>query len=131
MGNSLLMGSVLAAVLLIVAGFGLVLGQQNVEAAVIGLPEASETIECPGTELHIGWGVLETFALASAEHKIGMLAISPSQEGQPKVTLRIDGQITDSLAVGRNVRLASGASLIYLGIQEGSEDARLCAIDSE
>ncbi len=131
MGNSLLAGSVLAAVLLIVAGFGLVLKQQNVNAAVIGLPEASEAIECPGTELYIGWGELETLALAGAEQEIGVLAISSTQEGQPKVTLRIDDEITDGLAVGHNVRLASGATLIFLGIHEGSGEARLCAIPSE
>lgn len=131
MGNFLLAGSVLAAVLLIVAGFWLVLGQQDVEAAVIGLPEASEAVDCPGTELHIGWGEIESFALAGVEHDIGVLAINPSQEGPSKVTLRIDGEITDGLAVGRNVRLASGASLIFLGIHEDSGEARLCAIPSE
>lgn len=131
MGNYSLAGSVLAAVLLIVAGFGLVLGQQDVDAAVIGLPEESEAVDCPGTELYIGWGELESLSLAEAEHEIGVLAIIPSQEGSSKVTLRIDGEITEGLAVGRNVRLADGATLTFLGIHEDSGEARLCAINSE
>ncbi len=131
MGNYFLAGSVLAAVLLIVAGLFLASGPQDVDAAVIGLPGASEAIECPGTELHIGWGAVESFALAGTGHEVGVLALNPVQEGQPKVTLRIDGEITDGLAVGRNVRLAGGDSLVFLGINGGSGEARLCAIPSE
>lgn len=131
MGKSLLVGSVLAAVLILVIGFVLVLEQQDTEAAVIGLPEVSGDIDCPGTELYIGWGELENFALPGAEHEIGVLAVSSSQDAPPQVTLRIDGEIKDSLTVGRNVRLGSGVSLVFLGIHEESGDVRLCAIPSE
>lgn len=130
MGNTLFSGSVLAAVLIIVAGAFLVIEQQETEAAVIGLPELSSGVKCPGEEMILGWGESASFALASVEHEVGVLSISRPLDGHPEVTLRLDGSVSEHLAAGRRV-LLRGGTLQYLSFEEQSEKAILCVIPSE